>query len=84
MAEETIELQVKGGQASGGPPLGPKLGPTGINIQEVVAAMKYYDCDKSMVITTGKFTKGAFELAGRNGVQLIDKKGLDDLFDFIL
>ena len=53
-------------------------------VQEVVAAMKYYDCDKSMVITTGKFTKGAFELAGRNGVQLIDKKGLDDLFDFIL
>jgi large subunit ribosomal protein L11 len=39
MAEETIELQVKGGQASGGPPLGPKLGPTGINIQEVVAAI---------------------------------------------
>lgn len=53
-------------------------------VQEVVAAMKYYDCDKSMVITTGKFTKGAFELAGRNGVQLIDKKGLDDLFDSIL
>lgn len=53
-------------------------------VQEVVAGMKYYDCDKSIVITTGKFTKGAFELAGRNGVQLIDKKGLDDLFDSIL
>ncbi len=53
-------------------------------VQEIVAAMKYYDCDKSMVITTGKFTKGAFELAGKNGVQLIDKKGLDDLFDSIL
>ena len=36
---ETIELQVKGGQASGGPPLGPKLGPTGINIQDVVGAI---------------------------------------------
>tara|TARA_Y100000034_G_C6907745_1_gene421794 strand:- start:958 stop:1431 length:474 start_codon:yes stop_codon:yes gene_type:complete len=36
---ETIELQIKGGQASGGPPLGPKLGPTGINVQEVVDAI---------------------------------------------
>lgn len=53
-------------------------------VQEVVAAMKYYDCDKSMVITTGVFTKGALELASRNGVQLVDKKGLDDLFDKIL
>lgn len=53
-------------------------------VQEVVAAMKYYDCDKAMVITTGLFTKGAFELASRNGVQLVDKKGLDDLFDKIL
>lgn len=53
-------------------------------VQEVVAAMKYYDCDKAMVITTGTFTKGAFELAGRNGVQLIDKNGLDDLFDSVL
>ncbi|MFH0798529.1 MAG: restriction endonuclease, partial [Candidatus Woesearchaeota archaeon] len=53
-------------------------------VQEVVASMKYYDCDKAMVITTGNFTKGAFELAGRNGVQLIDKKGLDDLFDLVL
>jgi HJR/Mrr/RecB family endonuclease len=53
-------------------------------VQEVVAAMKYYDCDKSMVITTGLFTKGAFELASRNGVQLVDKKGLDKFFDEIL
>jgi len=53
-------------------------------VQEVVAAMKYYDCDKAMVITTGSFTKGAFELASRNGVQLVDKKGLDDLFDKVL
>ena len=53
-------------------------------VQEVVAAMKYYDCDKAMVITTASFTKDAFELASRNGVQLVDKKGLDDLFDKIL
>jgi len=53
-------------------------------VQEVVAAMKYYDCDKASVITTGEFTKSAFELASRNGVQLIDSKGLNDLFDEIL
>ena len=50
-------------------------------VQEVVAAMKYYDCDKTMVITTGKFTKSAIELAKRNGVQLIDKEGVDALID---
>ena len=53
-------------------------------VQEVVAAVKYYDCDKAMVITTGNFTKGALELASRNGVQLIGRKGLDKLFDSIL
>ncbi len=36
MATETIELLIKGGQASAGPPLGPKLGPTGMNVGEVV------------------------------------------------
>lgn len=36
---ETIEVLVKGGAASGGPPLGPALGPTGIKVNEVVAAI---------------------------------------------
>lgn len=36
MAKETIETLVEGGKASAGPPLGPALGPTGINIGEVV------------------------------------------------
>jgi len=53
-------------------------------VQEIVAAMKFYDCDKSVVITTGTFTKAAIELAERNEVQLIDKGGLDKLFDSIL
>ena len=35
-------------------------------------------------ITTGEFTAAAFELAGRNGVKLIDKKGLNSLMDEIL
>lgn len=35
MAEE-IEVLVDGGEASAGPPLGPALGPTGVNVMEVV------------------------------------------------
>jgi len=37
MGEETIEALVEGGQASAGPPLGPVLGPLGINVGEVVS-----------------------------------------------
>ncbi|WP_455393031.1 50S ribosomal protein L11 [[Eubacterium] cellulosolvens] len=33
---ETIEALVDGGQASAGPPLGPALGPLGINIKQVI------------------------------------------------
>lgn len=32
----TIEALVEGGKASGGPPIGPALGPTGVNIFQVV------------------------------------------------
>jgi len=39
MAKETIEILVEGGKASAGPPLGPALGPTGINIGDVVNAI---------------------------------------------
>ncbi len=39
MSEKVIKLMVEGGKASGGPPLGPALGPMGINIQEVVNAI---------------------------------------------
>ncbi len=37
MATETIEQLVKGGKASAAPPLGPALGPMGVNIGEVIA-----------------------------------------------
>ena len=39
MAEVTISLLIEGGKASGGPPLGPALGPLGINVQDVVKSI---------------------------------------------
>ena len=39
MATETIEALVDAGEASAGPPLGPKLGPLGVNIMEIVNAI---------------------------------------------
>jgi len=36
MAKETIEQLVEGGKATAAPPLGPALGPIGVNIGEVV------------------------------------------------
>ena len=37
MGNEIIETVVKGGAATAGPPLGPKLGPMGVNIGQVIA-----------------------------------------------
>jgi len=36
---ETIEALVEGGKASAGPPLGPALGPLGVNIMEIINAI---------------------------------------------
>ncbi len=36
MGKETVESLVKGGEASAAPPLGPALGPLGVNIGEVI------------------------------------------------
>jgi large subunit ribosomal protein L11 len=39
MPKQTIEALVEGGRASAGPPLGPSLGPAGVNIQEVITSI---------------------------------------------
>ncbi|HDO19512.1 MAG TPA: 50S ribosomal protein L11 [Thermoplasmatales archaeon] len=36
---ETIEVLVEGGKANAGPPLGPALGPLGVNVMQVVNAI---------------------------------------------
>lgn len=39
-------------------------------VQEAVAGMAYYGCNKAMVVSNSTFTKGASELARANGVVL--------------
>ena len=63
MAKETIEILVDGGKASAGPPLGPALGPTGINVGNVVNAINEKTKDYagmkvpvSVIIDTGTKT----------------------------
>lgn len=50
-------------------------------VQEVVASIKYYNCDKGMVATTSLFTASAIELADANNVELIDGEKLESLIN---
>lgn len=36
MAKEVVEVLVTGGRATAGPPLGPAIGPLGVNVMQVV------------------------------------------------
>lgn len=45
MAKETIETLVDGGKATAGPPLGPALGPMGINIGQVISEINKKTAD---------------------------------------
>ena len=53
---ETLEALVEGGKATAGPPLGPALGPLGVNIMEIIKAIneetKAYDGMKVPVKVT--------------------------------
>lgn len=48
-------------------------------IQEVLGAVKYYNADKALVITNSRFTKQAYNLAAKGGVDLCDRSQLFDL-----
>ena len=39
MAVQTVDILIEGGKATAAPPLGPALGPTGVNIGQVIAAI---------------------------------------------
>lgn len=45
MATQTVETMVEGGKATAAPPLGPALGPTGVNIGQVVAEINKKTAD---------------------------------------
>lgn len=45
MAKETVEALIMGGKASAAPPLGPALGPKGVNIGQVVAEINKKTAD---------------------------------------
>jgi large subunit ribosomal protein L11 len=45
MAKETIEILIDGGKATPGPPLGPALGPLGINMMQVVEQINQKTAD---------------------------------------
>jgi len=48
-------------------------------VQQVVGAMKIYDCNKAQVITTSYFTPEAIVLAKANTTELISKEQLQNL-----
>lgn len=48
-------------------------------VQEVIAGMKVYNCEKSMVMTTNYYTKSAQELAEIWDVILIDRDKLENM-----
>ena len=48
-------------------------------VQQAVAAKKYYDCGRAMVIGTADFTREAVDLARANNVELMKKKQLQEL-----
>lgn len=62
---ETIELLVPGGQATPGPPLGPELGPTNVDVQAVVQTINdqtaAFDGTEVPVIITYE-EDGSFEI----------------------
>ena len=47
-------------------------------VQEVIAAREFHTCQRAMVITTSSFTPSARELARRAGVELWDRKDLEE------
>lgn len=62
MAKQTVEALIEGGKATAAPPLGPALGPTGLNIGQVIAEINSKTADlkgmqvpvKVIVDTTNK------------------------------
>ena len=48
-------------------------------VQEVFAAMAFYKAGSGAVVTNNYFTRAAMELAEANGIDMIDRQGLEEL-----
>lgn len=48
-------------------------------VQQVAGAMKLYDCNKAIVVTTSHFTPEAIVLAKANQIELVSKEQLQEL-----
>ncbi len=48
-------------------------------VQEALSGKAYYQCDTAWVITTGKFTTNALELAAKSGVIMIGRSDIGNL-----
>ncbi|MGQ3480881.1 restriction endonuclease [Paenibacillus sp. TY11] len=56
--------------------------PVGLGaVQEIYTSMRYYAADKSVVITSGRYTESCKTLAAVNGVKLLDRNDLMDMID---
>lgn len=81
MANQVVETLVEGGKATAAPPLGPALGPTGVNIGQVVAEINKRTADmkgmqvpvKVMVNTVSK--EFSIEIGTPPAAALIKKEG---------
>jgi len=59
-----------------------KQGSVGIDaVQQVVAAIAYYNANLGMVITNSKFTENAKNLAASNQIELWDREDLKNVFN---
>jgi large subunit ribosomal protein L11 len=80
LAKETIDILIEGGKATAAPPLGPALGPTGINIGLVVAEINKKTADfKGMkvpvkVIIEKETKEFSIEIGTPPAAQLIKKE----------
>ena len=74
MPKQTVDAMVEGGKATAAPPLGPALGPLGVNIGQVISEINkktadfkgvqvpvkiIVDEDKNVTITVGEVAFGA-------------------------
>ncbi len=82
MPKQTVSAMVEGGKASAGPPLGPALGPLGVNIKEVIDSinektgeLKGMQVPVKVIVDTEKKT---FEIeVGTPPVSALIKKEID-------